>query len=57
MHDKIDGTPKELKPCWETAYEHHSAAQYDLYYAEFDDAGQATDIASRRAVYRQSSYI
>lgn len=54
MHDAIEQTPKELQPCWKTAYEHHSHAKYDLYYVEFDDAGQATDIARDQATYRQS---
>jgi hypothetical protein len=29
--------------CWRSAYERHD--DYDVYYAEFDDAGQAADVA------------
>ena len=32
------------RPCWASAYEHHE--KYDLFYAEFDDEGNATDVAS-----------
>ena len=35
---KID--PKDN--CWKSAYEHHR--QYDVFYAEFDDEGNATDV-------------
>ncbi len=45
MQDTIEHTSPEMMPCWQTAYEHHGQAHYDLYYAEFDDAGQATDVA------------
>jgi hypothetical protein len=51
MHDKIANAPANLAPCWQTAHEKHP--WYDLYYAEFDDAGQATDIAKGTS-YEQS---
>jgi hypothetical protein len=37
QHDKLTGN------CWRSAYERHN--DYDVYYAEFDDAGQAADVA------------
>jgi len=40
---KILATPEVERPCWETAFEHHGT--YDLFYAEFDDQGDATDVA------------
>lgn len=43
--DVIDKKDTGLEHCWTTSYEEH--ATYDLYYAEFDDAGQATDIAKK----------
>lgn len=51
MQRQIRDTPASLRTCWQTAHERHIA--YDLYYAEFDDAGQAADIA-RGATYNES---
>jgi hypothetical protein len=51
MQSQIEKTPRSLQKCWETAHEKH--VSYDLYYAEFDDTGQATDIA-RGAKYGDS---
>ena len=42
--DILHKTQPDLISCWRTAHEKHS--MYDLYYAEFDDAGQATDRAT-----------
>jgi hypothetical protein len=51
MATQIEHVAVEERDCWRTAHENH--AQYDLYYAEFDDAGQATDIPLDK-VYEQS---
>lgn len=51
MQKYIESTPENLRICWTTAYERHD--DYDLLYAEFDDAGGPTDIA-RGVVYQQS---
>ena len=48
---KILATPEAERPCWETAFEHHGT--YDLFYAEFDDQGDATDVA-KGAAYEKS---
>jgi hypothetical protein len=39
------------EPCWTTAFERHQ--HYDLLYAEFDDEGNAVDVA-KGAAYRDS---
>ena len=35
-------TAPDHMDCWKTSYENH--ADYDLFYAEFDDSGNATDV-------------
>jgi hypothetical protein len=52
MRKQIEDTPQDKQACWRAALESHIS--YDLYYAEFDDAGQATDTARRRIPYQQS---
>src|SRR6202034_4374177 len=58
-------TPTELGACWTTSYENHPdylthqnhepRPGYDLFYAEFDDSGNATDlVACRDVIYPQS---
>jgi hypothetical protein len=58
-------TPPELSACWTTSYENHPdyfAHQhheprpgYDLFYAEFDDSGNATDsVAGENVTYLKS---
>jgi hypothetical protein len=54
-----------IKPCWKTSYENHQslprvptdppqAPGYDLFYAEFDDQGERTDVAHDRIPFAQS---
>jgi hypothetical protein len=46
-------TPPDHMDCWTTSYENH--ADYDLFYAEFDDSGNAADInAGRNVTYPNS---
>lgn len=58
-------TPPQLSACWTTSYENHpdylaqksaeSRPGYDLFYAEFDDSGNATDIvAGQNVTYPKS---
>jgi hypothetical protein len=58
-------TPPELGACWTTSYENHPdylthqshepRPGYDLFYAEFDDSGNATDIvAGQNVTYPKS---
>jgi hypothetical protein len=60
-----ENTPPELKTCWTTSYENHpdypthrrqeQRPGYDLFYAEFDDSGDATDlVAGRNVTYPKS---
>lgn len=48
----IRGSWKRLPACWQTAYEKHDS--YDLFYVEFDDAGQATDHVEDGTPYDQT---
>jgi len=55
MQAQIKSTRAGLQPCWQKAHERHVA--YDLYYAEFDDAGQATDMARGRKYEDSELYL
>jgi len=50
LNDEKKKIPSD-QPCWTTAYERHE--HYDLLYTEFDDEGNATDVA-RGASYKDS---